>query len=130
LVIDGDTIEILDADKEAHRIRLHGIDTPERGQPFSRVATEALADIIAGKEVGITVVDTDRYGRTVGVVHFDGQNVNLTLVQDGYAWWYERYAPRDDDLREAQQKARGKSLGLWSEKNPIPPWEWRRGRRE
>jgi endonuclease YncB( thermonuclease family) len=129
-VIDGDTIEVLDATKQTHRIRLHGIDTPERGQPFGRAAGRALADIIAGEGVGIDVKDTDRYGRTVGVVHLGAQNVNVTMVRKGYAWWYKKYAPFDDALREAQQRAQAEGLGLWQEKNPIPPWEWRRGRRE
>lgn len=128
-VIDGDTIEILDAAQETHRIRLHGIDTPERGQPFGDAARRALADVIAGQGVGIDVRDTDRYGRTIGIVYLGGQNVNLTLVRDGYAWWYERYAPLDDDLQDAQDAARSEGLGLWTESSPIPPWEWRRGRR-
>lgn len=79
-VLDGDTIEILDAGTESHRIRLHGIDTPERGQPFSRAASSALVNRIAGKQVDVAVINTDRYRRTVGVIYFEGQNINLSPV--------------------------------------------------
>jgi endonuclease YncB( thermonuclease family) len=126
-VADGDTITILDADQQQHKIRLHGIDTPEYKQPYGRSAKKALADLVAGDGVGIDVKDTDRYGRTVGVVHKGSANINLQMVRSGYAWWYKKYAPFDDDLRLAEQQARANKLGLWAELNPVPPWEWRKG---
>jgi endonuclease YncB( thermonuclease family) len=82
--------------------------------------------MIAGEGVGIEVRDTDRYGRTVGVVYQGNRNINLSMVKAGYAWWYKRYAPFNDDLREANRRARAQGLGLWSEPDPVPPWEWRR----
>jgi endonuclease YncB( thermonuclease family) len=128
-VTDGDTITILDANQTQHKVRLYGIDTPEYRQPYSRAATKVLADLIAGEGVGVDIKDTDRYGRTVGVVYKGNINVNLEMVKSGYAWWYKRYAPLSDELREAEQRARAEGLGLWAEPDPIPPWEWRRGAR-
>ena len=125
-VADGDTITILDASQNQHKIRLHGIDTPERQQPYGKAAMKALASLVAGEGVGIDVKDTDEYGRTVGVVYKDNLNVNLQMVKNGYAWWYKKYAPFNDDLELAQKHARADKLGLWAEPNPVPPWEWRR----
>lgn len=128
-VADGDTITILDADQRQYKVRLHGIDTPEYKQPYGRAARSALADLVAGEGVGVDVKDTDRYGRTVGVVYKGNHNVNLGMVQSGYAWWYKKYAPFDDDLRMAEERARNEMLGLWAEPDPVPPWEWRRNNR-
>ena len=90
---------------------------------------KALAGLVEGEGVGVDVKDTDRYGRTVGVVYKGNVNVNHRLVKSGYAWWYKKYAPFDDDLRMAEERARINKLGLWAEPNPIPPWEWRRANR-
>ena len=128
-VTDGDTITILDANQTQYKVRLYGIDTPEYKQPYSRAATKILADLVAGEGVGVDVKDTDRYGRTVGVVYRGNINVNLEMVKSGYAWWYKRYAPLSDELRDAEQRARAKGLGHWADPNAIPPWEWRRGAR-
>ena len=125
-VSDGDTITSLDASQQQHKIRLHGIDTPEYQQPYGKAAAKALASLIAGEGVGIDVKDTDQYGRTVGVVYKDNLNVNLQMVKNGYAWWYKKYAPFDEDLELAEKHARADKLGLWAEPDPIPPWEWRR----
>ena len=125
-VTDGDTITILDANQTQHKVRLYGIDTPEYKQPYSRVATKTLAGLVEGEGVGVDVKDTDSYGRTVGVVYKGNLNVNLQMVKSGYAWWYRKYAPLDDDLRMAEERARIDKLGLWAEPDPIPPWEWRR----
>jgi endonuclease YncB( thermonuclease family) len=79
--------------------------------------------------VGVDVKDTDREGRTVGVVFKANVNVNLQMVRSGFAWWYKKYAPFDDDLRLAEQYARADKLGLWTDPNPVPPWEWRQANR-
>ena len=128
-VTDGDTITILDANQTQHKVRLYGIDTPEYKQPYSRAATKALADLVEGEGVGVDVKDTDSYGRTVGVVYKGTVNVNLEMVKSGYAWWYKKYAPLDDDLRVAEERARTDRLGLWADPNPVPPWEWRQAAR-
>ena len=128
-VADGDTITILDANNNLHKIRLHGIDTPERGQAYGQAAKDMMSGLVAGRDVGIEVKDTDRYGRTVGVVYLDGNNINLELVRRGYAWWYQRYARTEADLEEGEINAKTNRLGLWADPNPIAPWDWRRGSR-
>jgi endonuclease YncB( thermonuclease family) len=128
-VSDGDTITILDSTQTQHRIRLHGIDTPETKQAYGRAAKAAMSSLVAGKTVGVEVKDTDRYGRTVGVVHVDGTNANLEMVRRGYAWWYRQYAKSDRGLERAEAQARHERVGLWADPNPVPPWDWRRGQR-
>ena len=125
-IADGDTLTLLDASNTQHKIRLHGIDTPERGQPYGNAAREALERLVAGKRIDVNIQDTDRYGRTVGTVYRNGQNVNLIMVQDGWAWWYEHYARNDRQLSRAQRDAKAARRGLWQDSNPVPPWEWRR----
>ncbi|MGK0417990.1 thermonuclease family protein [Haliea sp.] len=125
-IADGDTLTLLDATNTQHKIRLHGIDTPERRQPYGNAAREALEALVAGQHIGVVVQDTDRYGRTVGTVYRNGLNVNLTLVEKGWAWWYERYARNDRELAQAQREARAARRGLWQDSHPIAPWEWRR----
>ncbi|MFC6981451.1 thermonuclease family protein [Microbulbifer taiwanensis] len=124
---DGDTIKVLDADKQLTKVRLAGIDCPERGQPYGRVATDAAAALVAGKTVEVEVVDTDRYGRTVGRVYVDGNNVNRALVNAGHCWAYTRYV-RDKMLFTLQDDARKAQRGLWRlpAAERMPPWEWRR----
>ena len=125
-IADGDTLTLLDASNTQHKIRLHGIDTPERGQPHGNAARKALEAHVAGLRIDVAIQDTDRYGRTVGIVYRNGQNINLALVRDGWAWWYERYARNDRQLAQAQREAKAARRGLWQDNNPIPPWEWRR----
>lgn len=128
-IADGDTLTILDAQRVKHKIRLYGIDTPEYDQPYFGDAKRALSKLVANKIVGITVKDTDTYGRTVGVVYVDGRSVNLAMVRGGHAWWYKRYAGLNETLREAQEHAQAYELGLWQDPNPVAPWDWRRQRR-
>ncbi len=125
-VNDGDTITILDAERAQHKIRLHGIDTPEYDQPYGKAAKRKLSDLVSGKGVGIDIKDIDRYGRTVGVVYINSSNINLAMVRSGYAWWYRYFARSDDALREAEEQARANELGLWADPDPVAPWDWRR----
>lgn len=127
-VADGDTITILDANKKEHRIRLYGIDCPEKGQPFGAKAKEFTSGQVFGKTVSVTVKDRDRYGRSVGVAMVGKNNVNLALVRAGLAWWYRQYAPQDKTLQGAEQAAKKAEIGLWSQPAPVAPWDWRRGK--
>ena len=121
-VVDGDTIVLMDKT----RVRLHGIDTPERDQPYGKQATRALDGLIKTK-VFVEEKDTDRYGRLVGVLYTaEGLNVNLEMVCSGHAWWYERYARLDSDLEDCQESAQGARLGLWADDSPVAPWKWRK----
>ena len=122
----GDTLSVLDAANAQHKIRLYGIDTPERDQPHGKIAWSALSELVAGRSVGIVEVETDSYGRTVGTVYLGDQNVNLAMVEQGHAWWYRRHAQYERPLEAAEKQARREGLGLWADSNPIPPWEWRR----
>lgn len=126
-VADGDTLTVLDAEKRQHKVRLHGIDAPEKGQPFGAKAKEALAGIVFKKDVTVEVKDTDRYGRVVGKVKQGGVDVNLKMVKDGFAWQYRRY-DKSRALLDAEEEARNAKRGLWAGADLVPPWEFRRTR--
>lgn len=133
-VTDGDTITVLDAANRQHKVRLTGIDAPERGQPFGTASRDHLSGLIAGKQVVVESGSQDRYGRTLGKVRFEGVDVNLEQVRAGMAWWYRYYAktqPVEDraSYEAAEEAAKSKCLGLWSDPNPITPYDWRKGRR-
>jgi len=127
-VIDGDTFDLLDANKTT-RIRLFGIDSPERGQAFNKRAKAFTDSLVAGKQIRVVVRDTDRYGRTVGDAYLsDGTHVNAEIVRAGYAWQFRQYST-DPDISKLEQAARSKRRGLWEDQHAIPPWEFRKGKR-
>jgi micrococcal nuclease len=128
-ITDGDTLTVL-KDNKQYKIRLAEIDTPEKDQPYGNKAKQALSDFVFGKSVRIEVETTDRYGRTVGKVYLGDMDVNAELVRNGHAWVYRRYA-KDKTLYDLETEARENQLGLWAlpEAQRIPPWEWRRGKR-
>ena len=142
-VTDGDTIKILDNSRVQHKVRLTGIDAPEKAQPFGNASRKNLASMVAGKDVRVETSKNDRYGRVLGKVWMQPQdcsgcgktlNANLAQILAGMAWWYQDYArdqPAQDRVRyeSAVKEARQRKLGLWSEPAPIPPWAWRRGQR-
>ena len=127
-IVDGDTLVLL-VDQQQLKIRLADIDTPERKQPFGTKAKQALSDLAFGKQARVVEVTVDRYGRIVGRVYVDGIDVNRELVAQGYAWVYREYS-NDAELLRLEVEAKQMGLGLWADPDPIPPWEWRRGRRE
>jgi len=121
-ISDGDTV----VTTEDTRVRLWGIDTPERDQRYGSDATEALTEMLNNQQLYLETKDVDRYGRTVGVIYTaDGNEVNLELVCDGHAWWYERYAKKATDYEQCQEDARKSQRGLWAEDDPVAPWDWR-----
>jgi len=129
-VLDGDTIEVLHNNR-AERIRLNGIDCPEKGQPYDKKAKQATSELVFGEHVTLQTFGKDKYGRTIANVLLpDGTNVNHELVKQGWCWWYRKYAPGNVVLEELERRARGAGLGLWANSAPIPPWEWRKARRE
>jgi endonuclease YncB( thermonuclease family) len=132
-VADGDTITVLDHTDTQHRIRLQGIDAPERKQAFGNASRKHLASLVAGKTVTVEWHKRDRYGRIVGIVIVDGMDVNLMQLTAGMAWFYRFYqkelSPENRKLyAQAGDEARANKKGLWRDKNPMPPWEWRRQR--
>ena len=128
-IIDGDTIEVLNG-HHAERIRLSGIDCPEKRQAYGQKAKDAVADLTFGKEVIIQTHGHDKYKRTLGdVIQPDGTNVNQELVKDGWCWWYRKYAPGDTVLEGLEKAARKGRKGLWVDPHPVPPWVYRKARR-
>lgn len=132
-VIDGDTVDLLTESKQLVRVRLAGIDAPERGQPFGSAAKKILSDLVFSKEALMDGDKKDRYGRLVAKVVVDGQDANLRLLSLGYAWHYKRYQSEqtgeDRDLYAAAQGAAMKErLGLWRDPEPIAPWDFRASR--
>lgn len=128
VVKDGDTVSVL-VNKQMITVRFEGVDAPEKGQDHGTKATQALTDWIKGKDVSIGVTGTDRYGRTLGIVHCDGVNINEKLLAEGWAWQYLQYNC-DDTWAALQKSAQLKKSGLWTHGNAIPPWEFRRLERE
>ncbi|MBI5018486.1 MAG: thermonuclease family protein [Deltaproteobacteria bacterium] len=128
-VTDGDTIKALDAGREV-KVRLHGIDSQEKRQAFGQKAKEYASSLAYGRDVTVRETDVDRYGRTVAwVILPDGRNLNKEMVRVGLAWWYRKYAARDRELERLESEARAARRGLWQDREPVPPWEWRKVRR-
>jgi len=127
-ITDGDTLTILTNANEQVTIRLAGIDTPEKAQPFGNKAKQALAALSFQKQASVEVETKDRYGRTVGRVIVNGKDVNAELVRQGMAWVYRKYT-NDQKLYALEAKAKQEKRGLWASDKPIEPWLWRKGKR-
>lgn len=130
-VSDGDTITVLDENKQRHVIRLMGIDAPEKAQPYGQKAKESLSDLVFNKEVSVTWFKRDRYGRTVGQVYVDDTDVCLEQIKRGLAWHYKDYEREqsvDDRSRYAiaEEQARIARIGLWTDEHQIEPSKFRR----
>ena len=129
-IVDGDTYDILLDNLTTKRIRMEGIDAPERGMPFYKVAKDYLGSVCFGKVVNIQQTGTDRYGRIIGKSFLaDGKELGLLLIEAGYAWHFKKYSS-DVKLANAEMEAREKRLGLWIDENPMAPWEWRKKRKK
>ena len=127
-VIDGDTIKV-SVKRKSYKIRLQNIDAPEKKQAFGEQSKRALSRKIFRKKVKIKITKTDRYNRKIGTVFYKNRNINLEMVQDGYAWNYQKYS---NDIRfiTAEKQARANRKRIWSRKKAIPPWEFRRKKRK
>ncbi len=134
-IIDGDTIEVLYSEsvkgKVVHipyRIRLQGIDCPESGQAYGKQAKQFTSALCFGQQVKVLEHGRDKYRRTLGtIILSNGKNLNQELVRAGLAWHYRQYS-KDSTLQALEEQARRDRRGLWQDKNPVPPWEYRRGR--
>ena len=123
-ISDGDTISVMHGTR-AEKIRLNGIDCPEKRQAFGERAKQFTSKQAFGKDVTIKTFGHDKYRRTIGdVILPDGRILNQELVKAGLAWWYEKYS-KDTALRDLQHEAQHAKRGLWVYPDPIPPWEWR-----
>jgi len=142
-VADGDTITV-NSEGTKLKVRLYGIDAPEtakinkrtgkvnkQGQPYGEEAFQALSGKVMGKQVRLEVMAIDRYKRAVSIVYLGETNVNQGMVSAGWAWAYRRYLdrPHASEYLEAEETARSARRGLWKDRNPEPPWEFRREQR-
>ena len=137
-VVDGDTVHVIDKAGKKFKVRLTGIDAPEKNQPYGLAATYKLTEILINKLVLLKSKPNngkpytiDRYKRVLAKIILDGKDINLSQVLTGYAWHFKRYqkqqSPSDRELySEAEIDAKKNKLGLWGEKNPIAPWKWRK----
>lgn len=130
-ILDGDTIETLSASGQSVRIRLAGIDAPEKNQPFGQRSRQALSALLAQKAVQITGDKNDQYGRLLGTVWMEGTDVNALQVKNGMAWAY-RYHGRaiNPQYEQLENMAKGNSIGLWSVPGQTEPWRWRQASKE
>lgn len=133
-VTDGDTVTLLDAHNQQHKIRLAGIDAPERNQPFGQVSKKNLSDLAFQQTVTADCIKTDRYGRLICKILVRGEDANLLQARAGLAWHYKKYESEQsiDDRRLyalAEEDARASKRGLWQETNALAPWEWRQRKR-
>ncbi len=124
-VTDGDTLIVLTQDYEQRIVRLAEIDAPEKAQDYGERSKQSLAALCFKKPARVVVIDTDRYGRSVGRVTCAGVDANRVQVETGMAWAYRRYV-QDPAIIEAENQARTARRGLWAAGAPTPPWEWRR----
>ena len=130
-VADGDTITVLDQQKNTYKIRLQGIDAPEKKQAFGEKSKQSLHDLVHGKQVRIEYDKEDKYGRIVGKITLDDLDICLQQLVLGMAWHYKKYqneqSVSDRALySETELKSKSLKLGLWSDDTPMPPWEFRK----
>ncbi|MDU1890622.1 MAG: thermonuclease family protein [Dysgonomonas sp.] len=128
-VADGDTITIVTEEGEKVKIRLEGIDAPEKGQDFSQKSRQFLNDLCYGKDVRVKDKGKDKYGRTLGVVYIDDLNINEEMVRNGLAWYYS-YFVEDARLDSLEKQAQKERLNIWSMKDPIHPHDFRKNKRK
>ena len=129
-VFDGDTVTVTHAGK-VEKVRLVSIDCPETDQPFGPQATQLARQLALDKVVTLTDFGRDKYQRLLGeLVLPDGRVLNRELVREGFCWWYRKYAPGNTGLEGLEKEAREAKKGLWADPQPVPPWEWRKQRRQ
>jgi endonuclease YncB( thermonuclease family) len=130
-VADGDTITVLDQQKNTYKIRLQGIDAPEKKQAFGEKSKQSLHDLVHGKQVRIEYDKEDKYGRIVGKITLDDLDICLQQLMLGMAWHYKKYQNEQSVAdrvvyNDAELKSKSLKLGLWADETPTPPWEFRK----
>jgi endonuclease YncB( thermonuclease family) len=133
-IADGDTITVLDNTNTQYKIRLSGIDAPEKKQDFGNASKKTLSELVFNKQVTVDWTKEDRYGRIVGKVLLNGVDINLQQVKTGMAWFYRKYQSeltQDDRMKylHAEEDAIERRVGLWQLANPVAPWDFRKARR-
>jgi len=132
-VADGDTITVLDDSNEQHKIRLSGIDAPEKNQPYGLASKQSLTDQVYNRQVSVETSKRDRYGRLIGKVRVDGNDANLEQLRRGLAWHYKAYEGEQELLDRVtytgvEITARLAGRGLWEDPEPVAPWDWRKNK--
>jgi micrococcal nuclease len=129
-VADGDTITVLQ-DRTQYKIRLYGIDTPEKSQDFGNRAKQFTSSLVFNNDVKVVQKDIDRYGRIVGIVYVGDTCVNEEILRAGYAWVYHQYCNASfcRTWTNIEKQAKNNRAGLWGHSDPIPPWDYRKGKR-
>ena len=122
-ISDGDTITILTQQRKQIKVRFYGIDAPELKQPYGKKSKQFLANLIAGEVVEVEENGKDRYKRTIGTIYLNGTDINAQMVANGYAWAYRKFSKK---YTPQESKAKSQRIGLWQDKEPTPPWEWRK----
>lgn len=128
-ISDGDTLTLL-VDKQSIKVRLANIDAPEKAQPFGNRARQALSDLAFGKEAACERSGLDRYGRSIATCTVSHHDVNAEMLRKGMAWVYRKYATHVPDYYPLEEEARARKVGLWADRNPIPPWDWRKQQKQ
>jgi endonuclease YncB( thermonuclease family) len=128
-VTDGDTLKVLFVEGETKseiKIRLFGIDAPEKSQAFGTQAKTALSDLAFGKDLTVTSTGRDRYGRLLAWLTVGSTPINAEMVRSGFAWHYRKYAPKETELADLETDARNNRRGLWIDAAPVAPWDYRK----
>lgn len=128
-VADGDTLTILTTEKTEIKIRLAAIDAPEKAMPFGQQSKQSLSELCFRKQATAETVDIDRYGRTVAAITCEGVLANDAQVKNGLAWVYRKHSKGFEHLFPLEDAAKASGIGLWADKGPTPPWEWRKASR-
>ena len=124
-IVDGDTFDLLTDDTVKIRVRLNGIDCPERKQDYYQVCKDALSQYIFGKNVTLITHGKDRWKRIIADIYVRNEWINFKMVKNGYAWHFKKYS-KDKKLAGAEENARKKRIGLWKMNDPVPPWNYRK----
>jgi endonuclease YncB( thermonuclease family) len=133
-VSDGDTVTVLDGLNAQHRIRLAGIDAPEKAQPYGDASKRHLSDMVFGEPVRVEYEKHDRYGRIIGKILKDGHDASLEQIRAGLAWHYKQYQREQSRAdrsayAEIEREAQQAHAGLWRDPAPVAPWTWRQEQR-
>lgn len=123
-ISDGDTFVLLTANNKQVKIRLYGVDAPEKSQDFGTVSREYLGKLLQDMEIVVLSKGKDKFGRVIGLVSAGSVNVNEAMLKAGLVWHFKKY-DANPAWASFEQKARAQRIGLWIQPNAIPPWEFR-----
>jgi endonuclease YncB( thermonuclease family) len=129
-VVDGDTLRVIRREGGTLKVRLYGIDCPEKAQRYGKEARRLTVKLVYGRVVSVERRGKYPYGGIVGRVSLpSGKFLSRALVREGACWWYKQYATKDETLKKLEAEARSARRGLWANPEPVPPWKWRKQRR-